>query len=135
MGCQGAPFQAAVVEKATLLFVWPCFAVADTFLEEDPREPQRVLDRKMQEQHLRLRDEVMDLGVDFTRASGALNLQFVSPGGRTEKVKTSKVDWRGVLIFCPGRKVMVMPGLVSDAAILEELRSCQDGRPTTPRVQ
>jgi hypothetical protein len=126
-GCQGPPSSPAVLAKPTLVFVWPCFAHADTFLEEDPREDERTLDRKMQAQYVRLREKVAAAGMDVLKGSGAQHIDFTSPNGKAERIRTTTVQWRGVFAFCPGRKVKrisMAKSLVPDSEVLDAVRYC-----------
>jgi hypothetical protein len=126
-GCQGPPSNAVSISRPTLIFVWPCFALGDTFLEPDPREVERVRDRKMRAQYLRLREELSVGGVEVLEASGALNLSFVNAKGEAERIRTTAVEWRGVLAFCPGQKVKriaMAQAVVPDEEVLEALRGC-----------
>jgi hypothetical protein len=126
-GCQGPPSETTSVSKPAVVFVWPCYAASDTFLAPDPREVEFARDRDMRAQYRRLRDRVSAAGGELLEASGALNLSFVSSSGSTEQVRTTKVNWRGVLIHCPGqtlRKLNVPGAPLPDKAILEPLEGC-----------
>lgn len=122
-GCQGAPSSPVRIAKPTLILVWPCFAQADA-VPEAPDDPERALDHKMSDQYMRLREEVTAAGVQLLKASGALHLDFMNPDGKTEKVRTNTVEWRGLLMFCPGRKVDMKEGTFSDGELLDILRAC-----------
>lgn len=126
-GCQGSPTTATVVSKPTLAFVWPCYAAADTFLEEDPREAELLRDREMRAQFLRLREDLKAGGVELLEASGAIHLDHVGPKASVEKIRTTTVDWRGVLVLCPGqksRRIDMRKRIAPDAQILDAARGC-----------
>jgi hypothetical protein len=76
-GCQGPPTQETTITKATVVFIWPCFAHADTFLEPDPTEAQRILDDKMLTQYVRLRARFSSAEGEVIKASGAFNLRVI----------------------------------------------------------
>lgn len=136
-GCQGPPSNVTSVVKPTLVFVWPCYVAGDTFLEEDPREVEWALDSEMSAQYRRLQEQVSTAGIDMLKALGALRLDFVSAKGRTERIRTTTVEWRGVLVHCPGRKVKrigMAKAIVPDAEILDAVRSCDQLSVSQPSV-
>jgi hypothetical protein len=127
-GCMGPPSKATSVSKPTVVFVWPCYVLGDTFLAPDPREVER--DRQLRAQLGRLRDLVSGSGFQILEASGALNLRFVSPSGVIKNVRTTNGEWRGVLIHCPGQSIkkLKVPGAPPpDAAILGPVEGCGHG--------
>jgi len=135
-GCQGPPSLATTITKPALVFVWPCFAHADTFLEEDPREVERARDQEMLTQYRRLREGLSGTGIEVLKASGAVHMDFASAKGRAEKVRTTTVEWRGVLVFCPGRKVKkikMAQAILLDRDIVGALGGCApaSGGPTS----
>jgi hypothetical protein len=130
-GCQGPPAQETTISKATVVFVWPCFAHADTFLEPDPTEAQRVLDDRMLTQYLRLRTRFSSAELEVIKASGAVRLRVIHPGRKAELIRTTEVGWRGVLVVCPSRRVTRLEAgqaLVSDTDIVEALAACNGPR-------
>jgi hypothetical protein len=134
----GAPAKPTVVSKATVVFVWPCYAASDSFLEEDSREVEFERDRKARAQYLRLREGLSTGGRALLEASGALHVRFVSPRRGTEVVHTTAVDWRGVLVFCPDHKVRRISNpeaVVPDAVILDAAGACSGSQGQSPTVQ
>ena len=104
-GCQGPSAEATMVAKPTVVFVWPCFAHADTFLEKDSREVERTLDQEMSTQYFRLRERLLATDADLLKASGAVHFRVVGPGAEAEVVRTTVVTWHGVFVLCPSRAV------------------------------
>lgn len=126
-GCNGTPSEPTVVKGPALVFVSPCFPLADTFLREDPTKPQRILDDQLDAQYLRLRERMSAADVKTLKASGAMNIVFSSPRGQQERIRTTRADWRGVIAFCPGgkvKKIKMMEQIPSDAVVLDAIRPC-----------
>jgi hypothetical protein len=127
-GCMGQPSNATAVSKRAIVFVWPCYAVADSFLAPDSRDVEFERDRQMRAQLRRVRELLSGSGVQVLEASGALNLRFVSPTGAVEQVRTTNVDWRGVLVHCPGHrlKTLTVPSAPLDGdSILLPIEACR----------
>jgi hypothetical protein len=128
-GCQGPPAQETTISKATVVFIWPCFAHADTFLESDPTEAQRILDDSMLTQYLRLRARFSSAEGEAIKASGAVHLRVIHPGRTSELIRTTQVGWRGVLVVCPRRSVKRLEAaqaLVLDTDIVKALAACNE---------
>ncbi len=126
-GCMGPPAKPTSVSKPTVVFVFRCYAAADYFLAPDPEEADKERDRQLRAQARRLRGALATSGVEVLEASGALNLRFVSASNVVTTVRTKDVDWRGLLIHCPGqslRKRKVLGEPEPDIAILGLLEAC-----------
>ncbi len=111
---------------ATVVFVFPELPVGDGGPEQFQRELRESdLRKEVRDQILRLRRHDSSRRVSVaTCQAGARRLSFRDPDGANAFEVTNGGGWLGVVVFCPGKKTTVLPGVSKDEVLFPLIAEC-----------
>jgi hypothetical protein len=115
------------ITRATVVFVWPDRAAADSLTKEGLREAVAAddLDRDLSEQLSRLRGELTTRGYEVVRHATHKARFMLGVASHKTMVDLSRQHaWRGVLVFCPRRPSATLPHPIADDSVLAKAASC-----------
>ena len=122
---------AQTISRATAIFVFPELPVGDGNAEQVIRELREAdLRREVRDQLLRLRSHDAGQRVTVvTCQAGARRLSFRNPGGENGFEVTNGGGFFGVVVFCPGKKTTLLPGVSKDEVLFPLIAECHASAP------
>jgi hypothetical protein len=114
------------ITSAVVVFVFPELPVGDGGPEQIRRE-MREFDqrREVRDQILRLRRYDASQRVKLATCQvGARRLSFRNPDGENAFEVTNGGGWLGVVVFCPGKRTTVLPGVSKDEVLFPLIAEC-----------
>ena len=114
------------ITGATAVFVFPELPIGDGGPEQIRKEMRESdLRREARDQTLRLRGHEASQRVKVvTCQAGARRLSFRNPDSENAFEVTNGGGWLGVVVFCPGKKTTVLPGVSKDEVLFPLIAEC-----------